>query len=137
MQANGLLDAHNDTGCILYADDQFINRQFLQHTLSMLQLNERFHTYPNGQMVLNAFDRILDIFASFSEADEADQPQIVQPVSILFLDINMPVLDGLETARLIKQRVEDFNAKIHVSNPLLTVVRPLIVHLTQYDKTFK
>ena len=66
MQTSGLLDQQNDSGCIMYADDQFINRQFLHHTFSMLQLKQRFQTYPNGQMVLDAFDRILDIYADFS-----------------------------------------------------------------------
>ena len=69
MQTSGLLDKQNDSGCIMYADDQFINRQFLHHTFSILQLNQRFQTYPNGQMVLNSFDQMLDIFVNCSETE--------------------------------------------------------------------
>ena len=58
-------------------------------------------------------------------------------MAVLFLDINMPVLDGLETTKLIKQRVEDFNVSLQESALRLSVVRPLIVHLTQYDNSFK
>ena len=43
MKGHGLLEKKNDQGCIMYADDQFINRQYLQHTFTLeIKLMDRF-----------------------------------------------------------------------------------------------
>ncbi len=55
-------------------------------------LAERLVMFANGQEVVDYFDELLD--------DKNEIP--IQPVSLLLLDINMPILDGLETLRLVK-----------------------------------
>ena len=96
MKSNGLFDKKNDLGCIMYADDQFINRQYLQHTFTMeLKLSDKFQTFVNGKMVLEAFDQILENLEELGEMNDSPTIQIQQPVTVLFLDINMPVIDGL------------------------------------------
>ena len=138
MGSNGLLDKKNDLGCIMYADDQYINRQYLQHTVSMdFDLSGRFKTYVNGKMLLDAFDQILGTFDELQELSDSTLKQTLQPVTVVFLDINMPVIDGLETAKLLKEKVDTFNKKVDDLGWKTKVLRPLLIHLTQYDNSFK
>ena len=46
-------------------------------------------------MVLDAFDQILENLEELDEMTDSPTKQIQQPVTVLFLDINMPVIDGL------------------------------------------
>ena len=55
----------------------------------------------------------------------------IQPVRLILLDINMPVLDGFETLKKIKEIFEAHNARAndregHYSYPA-TVARPLVL----------
>ena len=66
------------------------------------------------------------------------------PIALIILDINMPVIDGLEAAQLVKERFDDLNQRLIEKNNLLTssthsrlVVRPMLVHLTQFDLHFQ
>lgn len=38
-----------------------------------------------------------------------DPTQNKQPVSLVILDINMPIMDGMETAKRIKQLYDEYN----------------------------
>ena len=38
-----------------------------------------------------------------------DRPKSILPVSLLLLDINMPIMTGLEAIKIIKAQFEDFN----------------------------
>ena len=33
----------------------------------------------------------------------------VQPIKLILLDINMPIVDGLKTTRLMKERIDYYN----------------------------
>ena len=44
-----------------------------------------------------------------AETFEGQGHQLVQPISILFLDVNMPVLNGLETTTILKERIAKAN----------------------------
>ena len=53
-------------------------------------------------MLLDAFDQILGALGAFDELQElsvSTPKKTLQPVTVVFLDINMPVIDGLETAK--------------------------------------
>ena len=50
-------------------------------------------------MVLDAFDQMLEDLEELGELDDEPKNSTQQPVTLLFLDINMPVVDGLETAK--------------------------------------
>ena len=53
--------------------------------------------FSNGQEVLEFFDMLLE------KCDES-QNKICHPVSLLLLDINMPILNGMDTLRLVKEK---------------------------------
>ena len=68
---------------------------------------------------------------------ETDFEETIQPIPLVILDINMPILDGLQTAKKIKQMFIDLNDSIRrdleeSSEPKKprTIVRPFICHLT-------
>ena len=48
----------------------------------------------------------------------------------------MPVLDGLETTKLLKEKFEILD-RIGLQLGATKVIRPLICHLTQFDDGFK
>ena len=60
LKRYGLLSKLNTQGTIVYADDQFINRQALALTfLSDKNLSERFKIYQDGKQVLDHFDELI------------------------------------------------------------------------------
>ena len=53
--------------------------------------------FDNGQDALNHISDVLcNIYRDFH----------IQPISLLLLDINMPILDGMQTAKKVKQIYE-------------------------------
>ena len=53
-------------------------------------------------MLLDNFDAMFVDLENSAFSNVKAAQQFVQPVSLVFLDINMPVVDGLETAKQIK-----------------------------------
>ena len=96
MQVHGLFDKKNDSGLIIHADDQYINQQSIKINLQDIGLGERFVMRCNGQEVVDFFDELFDGL----NLSGSTTPR--QPVSLLLLDINMPILTGMETLILIK-----------------------------------
>lgn len=83
---------------ILIADDEMPARSELRYILETLLPDATFHEAANGQQALDLVER--------------------EPVDVVFLDINMPGLDGLEVAATIMDGPEP----------------PLIVFATAYDE---
>ena len=110
---------------IIYADDQYVNRLALKLTFEDIGLIDRFVSLTNGQEVLDYIDKVLEDL-TFDTA----QPRVQQPISLILLDINMPILHGLETLPRVMHAFREINNK-------LPVLRPLICYLSQYDGTIK
>ena len=109
---------------IAYADDQFINRKLILVQFKEIGLQECLVDFANGQEVVDYFTRILLQLAE-------ERKQVVQPVSLLLLDINMPVLNGHETLKKVKQLFKDFNESSGLNSPL--VLRPMICYLSSTE----
>ena len=90
---------------IVYADDQYINRQMLKMTFYDIGLSDRLKIFANGKEVLTFFDTLLEDL-SF---DSTDKSLLHQPVALLILDINMPIYNGLETSTLLKKKFKKYN----------------------------
>ena len=51
--------SRNETGKIIYADDQYVNRQAFKMNLQDLGLSDRLLLFSNGQEVLDYLDKVL------------------------------------------------------------------------------
>ena len=78
--------------------------------------------------------------------DEKSFESPIQPVALLILDICMPILDGMETVKRVKEKFRQFNEEIckklvlklpSASKKNQIVIRPLIIHLSQFDDNFQ
>lgn len=76
---------HNST-LITLADDDEDDRLFFTDAFEELKINTRVNTVNNGRELLNYLNR----------------PETVLP-HIIFLDLNMPILNGIECLKEIKQ----------------------------------
>ena len=54
--------------------------------------------------MLDFFDTVLSTIKANSLGKEC-----VQPISLLLLDINMPIVDGLKTTKLLQEKIDKFN----------------------------
>ena len=61
-----------------------------------MQIADKLQTFTDGQGVIEHFEKIL------RELPEIKDGNPVQPVSLLLLDINMPVKDGFQTLKEVK-----------------------------------
>ena len=60
--------------------------------------------FPNGKEVIDYFDNLLA-----NLTNESNDKAPLQPVSLVLLDINMPIMSGLDTFPLIKEKFEKLN----------------------------
>ena len=60
MKRSGLLESVNDTGLILIADDQFVNRQAIELVVEDLGIKERTKIFENGQQVIEFLDKSIE-----------------------------------------------------------------------------
>ena len=106
MTQNGLLVKKNN-GLVVYADDQYINRVSLSMNLQDIGMADRLVKLSNGQEVIDYFKRMFDEL----EQNEPTSLTTIQPVTLLLLDINMPILTGIQTYVLVKKMYKEFNTK--------------------------
>ena len=64
-------------------------------------------TVQNGKEAVDYFD---ELFKSMREQTH-EQAGSYQPVTLVLLDINMPIMTGLEAIKIIKQQFLDFNSQ--------------------------
>ena len=87
----GLLDEKNKTGRIVVADHQYANQQSLRNNLKDIGEEERLDMFSNGQEVITHFEKLL------KELDLNEDIIVVQPVSLLIIDTDLPGMNGIET----------------------------------------
>jgi len=105
MKAHGLHhEGKNDTSLILYADDQYVNHEALRMNLQDIGVASRLVTFANGQEVVDYFCTLLE------DLKKAPEPHI--RISLLLLDINMPILNGFETCRKVKELFRLYNSNL-------------------------
>ena len=66
-------------------------------------LEKKLTVFSNGEQVIAYFDKLLN---DIHERDDEEDENIVpfQPVSLLLLDIDMPIMDGAETVKILKEK---------------------------------
>ena len=61
-------------------------------------------------MFSNGDEVVKYVIKTISEIYDGSLPYIRQPISLLLLDINMPILNGLETLVKVKSIFEEYNS---------------------------
>ena len=88
---------------IIYADDQYANQQSIEMNLKDLNISDRLLLLSNGLEVIQKIDNILQ------RIEHAEiQQQAIQPITLLLLDINMPIMTGYEVLTHVKEKFKDF-----------------------------
>ena len=96
------------TGKIMIADDQFVVRQVIWMYLENLGLGDEVISCSDGEEVVLYFRNFLDKIGK--EVSLKNDHICVQPVSLLMMDINMPIKTGLEAKDEVCQLFDKFNA---------------------------
>ena len=128
-------------GKILYADDQYVNQQSIKRHCEELDIANQLTLFNNGQEVIEHLEDILVAVQTF----EIDQNQPIQPVKLLLLDINMPIMNGFDTLIGVQTLYNKHNARLNnlTTSPLINsegnsqhtfIVRPLIVFFSQFER---
>ena len=76
---------------MVYADDEAFNRAAMQAKFSEMGAESRLMMFSDGEQTVNYFKSVVSVNQSCSTV-------VFQPVSLLILDINMPVVNGLQAA---------------------------------------
>ena len=76
-----------EKGHALIADDSKYTRKIIEELLKEKEYSENVQSFENGLMLISAYSKLLNE---------------KQPVDIAIVDLNMPVMDGLTTARTIR-----------------------------------
>ena len=82
--------------------------QSLRLTFHDIGVEDKLVMHQNGRDGLDYFDSLL----SDIENTLIEEFVPFQPVILLLLDINMPILSGIEALKLIKDKYQKLNARI-------------------------
>ena len=101
-----------------------------------MRLSEILTMFNNGQDVVDHFKTELDKI----DIDKLQNEKLpIQPVSLLLLDINMPLLDGFETLKAVKGLFDQLNERLrkeqqHEEKADIFVLRPTICFFSQFTR---
>ena len=89
-----------------------------------LGLVDRLIVFENSSSTIEYFKNLMDTLSENNEGNEAEVEDCYQPVSLLFLDINLPDKDSLKVAQQIKMQYK----KLQEIEQHKKVQRPVICH---------
>ena len=101
-----------------------------------LGIEENLVVHQDGAAVVQYFEELLKSL-NINAAGRANKLPL-QPVSLLLLDINMPILTGIEVMQKVEAMFQKMNAEyqndvLHGGNTKV-VLRPMICYYSQHDR---
>lgn len=103
-----------------------------------LGVAEKLITVNDGQDVMQWFESYLN---GLDSQDGDLGSRTLQPVTLLLLDINMPIIHGIEALRLIKEKFNTYNYRFNrsqnqlIDGPQLRILRPMICYFSQHERS--
>lgn len=91
---------------------------------------EKLAVFTDGQSVVNHVFEVLDNL----DLRLKDNKPVIQPISLLLLDINMPQLTGIEACKQIRRKYDEINHRAEEPESMADhqthVLKPFICYLT-------
>ena len=118
MTECGLIDLAKQSGQVVFADDQLVNREAIRMKMEHLGIDGQMEIFGNGQETVNHFERVLNSL----EYDEIDIESLnvtehaIQPVTLLLLDINMPLLNGFQVLTQVKSMFAQVEQRLNIGS---------------------
>lgn len=94
-----------------------------------LGLAERLVILSNGGEVVNFFDSFFECLKNTSS--QTNDSNLYQPIALLLLDINMPLMNGMDVCKRVKEIYKAHNSSVKKGKHAL---RPVICYLSQYQR---
>ena len=116
-----------NNGTIVVVDDQYASLQSVMLKVEDMGITNKLVMLKNGQEACVFFD------ATLESAETLDNSASKQPVCLLLIDINMPIMTGMEAIEIIKQKYERLN-ETRREQGKEQVARPAIFYYSQYSR---
>jgi CheY-like chemotaxis protein len=89
-----------EEGHALIADDSKFTRKIIEELLKEKEYSKNVLSFENGLMLISAYSKLLNE---------------KKPVDIAIVDLNMPVMDGLTAARMMRSQEEQTGSRpVHI-----------------------
>ena len=85
-----------------------MNQKYLQIHLNDFGIKDQFVMLSNGQEVIDYCEKQFEEILYKQDTEETP----CQPISVLLLDINMPMLNGIEALILLKEKFKQYNSNL-------------------------
>ena len=103
-----------------------MNIKLMKQQFSELGLTKRLSVFRNGQEAIDHFDKLLQT------REQMASEKSLQPVALLLVDINVPIVSGLELTKYIKKKFDQLNNGSTLGGMnSAKILRPLIVYVSQ------
>ena len=103
MNANKRVYSSPNNGTIVVVDDQYVSLQSVMLKVEDLGITNKLVMLSNGQEACDFFEGAL------KETENLGNSASEQPVCLLLIDINMPIMTGMEAVKIIRHRYESLN----------------------------
>ena len=91
-------------------------------TFRQIGIEDRLLIFSNGKDIVDFVDTL------FRDIEEGRSDALIQPVSLILLDIHMPILSGIDAFKRISHKYQNQNEQTSLTGSIM--VKPLICYLS-------